>query len=108
MTAAATRWRSCVEDWRRSGERVTAYARSHGVVPSTFRGWIRRLEQVERATPRFVQLVPRRALVPSLAGETTSDAALVIELGAACVRVGRGFDRELLAEVVSALREARS
>jgi len=47
-------------------------------------------------------------LVPSLAGETTSDAAIVIELGAACVRVGRGFDRELLAEVVSALREARS
>jgi hypothetical protein len=44
-------------------------------------------------TPRIVQLITRPAPRPDL----------VVEVGGARIHVGRGFDRELLVDVVSAL-----
>ncbi|MBK7400385.1 MAG: hypothetical protein IPJ34_30060 [Myxococcales bacterium] len=44
-------------------------------------------------TPRIVQLITRPATRPEL----------VVEVGGARIHVGRGFDRELLVDVVSAL-----
>lgn len=34
--------RRLVAIWRASGDAMTAFARSHGVLPSTFRSWVQR------------------------------------------------------------------
>lgn len=97
MTAAAETvavWSERVRAWRASGEGATGFAEGKGFAPSTLRYWASRLKRMPAAAPRVVQLVPR-------AGVGSAD--LVLEVGPARVRVARGFDQELLAEVVSAL-----
>ncbi len=100
MTATAsaeTIWAERVRAWRESGEPATRFVRGKGFAAGTLRYWASRLSQSERA-PRIVPLVPK---------PTAPSSELVIEIGAARVRVGRGFDRALLAEVVSALGGSR-
>ena len=73
------------------------FAEGKGFAGSTLRFWATRLKSVPLSSaPRIVQLVTR----------TATPAELLVEVGAARVRVGRGFDRELLVEVVGALSGA--
>ncbi len=103
MTAATEAlWSERIRSWRESGETAETFARGKGFAASTLRFWASRLRRPSEQ-PRIVQLVPKAT------GVTTTPAApeLVIEIGAARVRVARGFDPELLAEVVRALGGAR-
>lgn len=79
---------------------MTAEAFSSGKAfsASTLRWWSSRLERAPSVP--FLELVPRP--VPA-AAEPPRD--LVVEVGAARVRVAPGFDTSLLAAVVRALAE---
>lgn len=102
MTAATEAlWSERVRAWRESGESAEAFARGKGFAASTLRFWASRLRRPSEQ-PRVVQLVPKRAAVA-----TKAASELVIEVGAARVRLARGFDPELLAEVVRALEGGR-
>jgi len=62
---------------------------------STLRWWSSRLGR--DPAPTFVELRPRRPVA------VADSHALVVEIGAARIRVAPGFDPALLASVVSAL-----
>jgi hypothetical protein len=96
--ATAAVWSDRVRAWRASGETASQFAEGKGFAGSTLRFWATRLKAAPAAPlPRIVQLVPRRA---------EAGPELLIEVGAARVRVQRGFDRELLVEIVTALSGA--
>lgn len=92
-------WTERVRSWRESGETAEAFAEGKGFAGSTLRFWSSRLGRTVSA-PRLVQLVPKATAPVSV----TASSSLEIEIGDARVRVARGFDRELLAEVVGVLR----
>jgi len=46
-----------LEDWRRSGKNAWTYARENGLVPQTFRGWVKR--EAEDASG-FVEIPGRK------------------------------------------------
>src|SRR5258708_7066869 len=101
MMAHATKgteakWAARVREWRASGETALEYASRHGFAASTLHGWSSRLPPTE--APGFLRLVPKTP-------EASPSADIVVEVGAARVRVGAGFDRGLLADVVRALAE---
>ena len=94
--AVATReaWAGRVEAWKASGQSARDFSLKTGVSSSSLYQWAKRLER--KSPPRFLKLVPR-ASSPLAAGE------MIVEVGSARVRVPRGFDAELLADVVKAL-----
>ncbi len=98
-TATEALWSGRVQAWRESGLSAAEFARGKGLAASTLRLWSSRLRP---PLPRLVELVRR----PSSA-VVVSSPELVVEVGAVRVRVGRGFDAELLREVVVALSGAR-
>ena len=87
-------WAKRVEAWRASGETADVFAQGKGYEGSTLRWWSSRLGRAEQ--PRFLRLVPK-------GGGVQVDAAVVVEVGHARIRVKEGFDTKLLAEVVAAL-----
>lgn len=91
------KWAERVRAWRASGQEAGAFAAGKGFEASTLRWWASRLG---RETP--VRLVPV-VLRPSV--EARGD--IVLEVGVARVRVTKGFDGDLLAQVVRALGGAR-
>lgn len=92
--AAERRWRKVLERQRASGLGVAAFCRRHGLAEASLYAWRRRLSV---AAPAFVE-----AKVVGVPGA----GAGVIEVclrGGRRVRVGRGFDPELLKGVVAVL-----
>lgn len=101
MTAATERiWTERVQAWRESGATADEFAEGKGFAPATLRFWASRLGRRAPA-PRLVQLVPKTTQVVEPVA-----SSLEIAIGDARVRVGRGFDRELLADVVGVLRRS--
>lgn len=97
MTARTTTeemWLDRVRDWRKSGQTAADFARGQGYAVSTLHWWSSRFGR--GGQPGFLRLVPR---APAAQG----DAAVVVEVGHARIRVKAGFDTKLLAEVVTAL-----
>jgi len=115
--ATAAKWTERIRDWRASGLSASQYVAGKEFEASTLRYWASRLKPASTATtaptattPRLVELVPRsrsRAQSPSPSPVARCESDLVIEVGAVRVRVGRGFDRELLADVVGVLGGTR-
>ncbi len=97
LASTAAWWSERVRAWRPSGETASEYAAGNGFAASTLRFLARRLNRMP-STPCIVQLGPRPALAVS---------ELLVEVGAARVRVGRGCDHELLADVVAAFWGAK-
>ena len=117
-------WADRVDAWRASGETAVQFVRGKGFEASTLRYYsslLARAEQPTKAmetgprrsrrkwdpqrpavTPRFLRLV-RKSGADSAAPEAGRTPALVVEVGAARVRVLAGFDEKLLAAVVRAL-----
>ncbi len=92
------KWAARVRAWRASGQAATEFAAGKGFEASTLRWWS---SQLGREAPlRIVPVVPR---APSVAPQ----GSVVVEVGAARVRVTPGFDGTLLAQVVRALEGAR-
>ncbi len=86
------RWREHLERQVQSGKGVGAYCAEQGLKPWQFWYWRKALQQKTPAAVGFVEL----CRVPA--------AGVVVELAACRITVGRGFDPELLRQVVAALR----
>ena len=97
--------------WHRSGESATAFARRHGLVPSRLLRWETRLSGKRgEAQPLFhpVEVVPTRSRAHPGDAESAPDGKLELMVGASRrILLRRGFDRELLWELVRVL-EAES
>lgn len=97
-------WAERVSAWRGSGQNAFAYARAHGFSHSALRYWIKRVAR-PRKQSRAATMVPlvrkRPAIEPAVTQAESSE--IVIEIAAARIRVSRGFDQELFAQVLRAL-----
>lgn len=91
-------WAERVRAWRASGQLAEDFANSIGFAPSTLRRWASQLGRSQ--APRFVELVPQASVPPERRN-------MVVEVGAARIRVEQGFDPSLLAAVVGALGGSR-
>jgi hypothetical protein len=106
---ARRKWRKVIERQQASGLSVATFCRSNGVPASSFFAWKRRLAG---SSAGALSASPA-GTVPGFVEATISDprcraGSIQIRLrGGRRVLVGRGFDRDLLAEVV-AFFEARS
>lgn len=87
-------WRERVRAWRASGKTAEQFTWRRDYAASTLRRWSSKLGWME--APAFVRVVPRTP-------EVTEVSEIVIEIGAARVRVTPGFDATLLADVVRTL-----
>ena len=88
-----------VRAWRASGQDAGTFAADTGYAASTLRWWSSQIGRDER-----VRMVP---VVMRASSSAATPEIRVIEVGGARVRVTRGFDASLLAEVVRALGGAR-
>jgi hypothetical protein len=86
-----------VQQWRASGLSALAFARRHGFAPQNLPRWAARLDTSSPA--------PASAALTFVRLETAPRALLVVEVGAARVRVEPGFDPALLRAVVVALSD---
>jgi hypothetical protein len=87
------KWREIVRRQQDSGLSIVRFCRENRLVYSTFYAWKRRLAEPSRA---FVEA--RLVESPTLAGRIQ----IRLRNGRRLI-VGRGFDRDLLAEVVAAI-----
>ena len=97
MTTEA-KWAARVKAWRESGQTADGFAVGKEFAAGTLRWWASRLARRDR--------VPMARVIRRPASEAASPAeagALAIEVTGARIAVGRGFDAELLRDVVSAL-----
>src|SRR4051812_13711202 len=92
-----TAWSERVTAWRASGVSASQFAHDQGLAVSTLRYWATRLSKAPK--PQFLQLVTKRPAAP-----TPSSSELVVEVGAARIRVTPGFDAALLSGVVQVLK----
>ena len=91
-------WRERIRRQQASGLTVAAYCRQNRLAESSFFAWKRKLGAVPRA-PAFVE-----ARVVDAAPAVRSACRIeVCVRGGRRLRVGRGFDRDLLLAVVAAL-----
>ncbi|AKT38703.1 hypothetical protein [Chondromyces crocatus] len=94
----AKRWteeerRAEVQGWRASGESMARYAARRGYTETSLRNWAA-AEGTWSGAPGLVRLV---------VAAPARDRELVVEVGAARIRVKTTFDAELLRAVVAAL-----
>lgn len=82
-----------VQQWKDSGLSALAFANKHGFAPANLARWAAHLPTRPERALTFVRL------------ETAPRAPLVVEVGAARLRVEPGFDPALLRAVVSALTD---
>jgi transposase-like protein len=93
-----------VEGWRASGEGVEKYAARRGYSATTLRKWISLVGSEGGGATK----AKAPALVRVVAQSAAEAAEVVIEVGAARIRVPQGFDAALLRSVVLALSERAS
>ena len=94
----AKRWteeerRAEVQGWRASGESMARYAARRGYAETSLRNWAA-AEGTWSGAPGLVRLV---------VASPVRDREVVVEVGAARIRVTATFDAELLGAVVAAL-----
>ena len=82
----------------RSGSSVKAVAERHSLSPSLLYRWMQSPSTVSTGrAPVFARLAVSRVV----------ESALLVQVGRAAIRVEKGFDTELLRDVVAALEGAR-
>ena len=94
-------------EWHRSGESATAFARLHGLAPSRLLRWKTRLSgERGEAQPHFhpVEVVPTRNTAHPAEVAPAFDGQLELIVGSSGrILIRRGFDPELLLELVRVL-----
>lgn len=96
MKASAAEWAERVRAWRESGQGAAEFAAGKDFTDRTLRWWASEFARRERPSVKMARVVR--------VAETT-DVTIVV--GDARIGVRRGFDPELLREVVIALAGAR-
>lgn len=98
---AMTRWRKLIEQQRESGLPVWAYCRERGLSAASMFAWRRRLA---RGAGIFKAVKIVASAARSASENEKSDSALELCLpGGRHLMVRRGFDRQLLLDVIDAL-----
>ena len=109
-TETEAKWRARVQAWRASGKSADAFAEGEGFKASTLRFWASNLKTASSSSLADVPMaqVVRRsgrdlpvALRPARIGE------IAVVIGDARIAVERGFDPQLLREIVLALGGAK-
>lgn len=104
-------WAKRITEQMVSGERATKWCTQRNLSIHSFRYWRKRLEALPRngaETIRWLELVPDssatlpRKPTPSVPVHELV-AALIIRIGGAAIEVRKGFDPDLLRDVVQAL-----
>ena len=107
-------WQRAVGQWRRSGQSVRQYCRANALSEPSFYAWRRELRQrgrSSRATRRAprgpASFLPVRVVAAANPFPAAADGVEIVLDRQRTVRVGAGFDRQTLADVLAVL-EARS
>lgn len=98
-------WRLQFNDWRQSGQTITAFCREHGLTESAFHLWKRELRLQRKpghSTNNVRQPSAPRLLPVSVAALPTS--ALTLEVHGATLRIEPGADETLLRAVLNVLK----
>ena len=104
---AAARWRKLIEQQRQSELSVSAYCRERGVSAASFFAWRRRLAGVAGVAGfKAVKLRSPRPGAPRGEVRCAGDRDCVCRAGKHRLMVRRGFDRDLLIELIGALEAA--
>ena len=105
-SSLSRQWRDLIRRQRASGLSVAGFCRQNGVAGSSFFAW-KRKSGPSLAAPAFIEAtVAPRPSWPRSATPPQGRSARCIEVrlrGGRRVRVWRGFDRGLLAEVIAVL-----
>jgi hypothetical protein len=98
---ASARWRKLLEDQQASGLPVSAFCRERGVAASSLFAWRRRLAGGEAV---FKPVTIAATSTPAL-DDGGGEGAIELHLPGGRLRlmVRRGFDRQLLVDVIDAL-----
>jgi transposase-like protein len=92
-------WRPTIDGQRSSGLAVAAYCRKHGISECSFYNWRRRLRQ-----PAQGKVAPAAPFVELKSPISSSSGSIEICLsGQRRLLVQRGFDRDLLVELIRTL-----
>ena len=108
-SSARDKWHDLIERQQTSGLSVAAFCRRDGVAESSFFAWKRKLDpaQASPTTPKFIEAtVADTRRVRRTPSQPAIRSAGKIELrlrGDRRLIVGRGFDRDLLVEVIAVL-----
>src|SRR3954453_11105422 len=92
-------WRLVVARWKRSGLTVGEFCRSESLNQATFYWWRRELRRRDQPQPAFL---PVRVLADQ---PQTAGSIEVVLANGRCLRIGAGFDRRTLVEVVKLLED---
>ena len=112
MRTRAAEWAERLAAWRDSGLSAEAFAKAGGYRPKTLQWWAsefrRRASPAKTRQPRAEATMPMarvlRRPAPSAVGV---DEALAIRVDGAVIAVRRGFDPQLLREIIAALGSGR-
>ncbi len=112
MTATEAKWAERVREWRASGKTAEDFAGAFEFEASTLRYWASRLKSeaaaVVKVAPPIVRVVRRRRRSPRVrTDQAAADPSVDVVVGAARIVVRRGFDAELLRQLVATLGSAR-
>ncbi len=108
----AAKWAERVRGWRESGASAASFAAGKGFAASTLRWWDSKLTQAAKPRVAMARVIRRAASEPA-GGAVTSPLApssgptLSLEVDGVRIVVRRGFDAELLRQLVHALGGAR-
>lgn len=92
-------WRDRVAEFHASGESVAAWCRTQDLKEHQLRYWLRRVDAQSQSEPMTSWL----ALAVQGGSPPVSDTGVWVHAGGAAIEVRRGFDPDLLVDVVRAL-----
>ena len=93
MSSLKQHWAEKITAWRESGLSIAAWCRQNDEGYHRFLYWRKRLHQNMQPSGRFVEL-------------TVEPSSLVVECNGVTLHIERGFDRELLRQVLAVLKAA--
>lgn len=93
-----SKWTARLAAWRASGHSAARFCADKDYSESTLRYWASRLRDVEPTRPevRIAKVVPASAA-------TEAETPIVLEVGGVRVALRRGFDRDVLRDVLDAI-----
>ena len=98
-------WRRQFNDWRQSGQTITAFCREHELTESAFHLWKRELRLLTK--PGHSTTNARRPSAPRLVPVSLAalpTAALTLEVNGATLRIEPSADEALLRTVLNVLK----